>query len=64
MLSSKIPKKDLGSHVSKTGVDLHEIVRIMLDHTSKQRLMHGHVGKRAKGMHRSKESQTGGTKQA
>ena len=33
-----------------------------MDDTSKQRLMHEHVGKRAKRMHRSKESQTGGTK--
>jgi len=64
VLLSKIPKKDSGSHVSKTGVDPHEIVRIMLDDTRKQRLMHEHVAKRAKGMHRSKESETGCTKQA
>ena len=35
-----------------------------MDNTSKQGLMHEHVGKRAKRVHRSKESQTGGTKQA
>ena len=36
MPSSKIPKRDSGSHVSKTGVNPHEIVGIRLDDTSKQ----------------------------
>ena len=45
------------------GVNPHKIVGIRLDDISKQGLMHKHVGKRAK-MQRSKESQTGGTKQA
>ena len=62
--SSKIPKRDSGSRVLKTGVNQHEMVGIRLDGTSKQRLMHKHVGKNAKRMHRSKESQMGGTKQA
>ena len=62
--SSEIPKRDSGSHVSKSGLNPHKIVRIMLDDTSKQRLMHEYVGKHAKRMHRSKESQTGGVKQA
>jgi len=35
-----------------------------MDDKRKQRLMHKHVGKCAKRMHRSKESQTGGTKKA
>jgi len=61
--SSKIPKRDSGSHVSKTGVNPHEIVGIRLDDTSKQGLMHEHIGKHAK-MQRSKESQIGGIKQA
>ena len=61
--SSKIPKWDLGSRVLKMGVNLHEIVRIRLDDTSKQGLMHELVGKRAK-MKRSKGSLMGGTKQA
>ena len=64
MPSSKIPKRDFGSGVTKTGVNPHEIVRIRLDDISKQRLMHEHVGKHAKRMHISKESQTGGIKQA
>ena len=51
------------SCVSKTGVNSHEIVGIRIDDTSKQELMHEHLGKRAK-MQRSKESQTSGTKQA
>jgi len=49
--SSKIPKRDFGSHVSKTSVNSHKIVGIRLDDTSKQRLKHEHVGKRAKIMH-------------
>ena len=61
--SSKIPTRDLGSFVSKKGVNPHGIVRIKLDDTSKQRLMHEHVGKRTR-MQKSKESQTCGTKQA
>ena len=64
MPSSEIPKRDSGSHVSKSGLNPHKIVGIMLDDTSKQRLMHEYVGKHAKRMHRSKESQTGGIKQA
>ena len=48
MPSCKIRKRDLGSRVSKMGVNLHKIVGIRLDDTSKQRIMHGHVGKRAK----------------
>ena len=35
--SSKIPKRQLGSCVSKTGVNLHEIVGIRLDDTSKHK---------------------------
>ena len=35
MPSSKIPKKDLGSYVSKMGVNSYEIVGIRLDDTSK-----------------------------
>ena len=46
------------------GVNPHEIVGVRLDDTSKQRLMHEHVSKCEKIMHRSKESQMGGTKQA
>ena len=63
VLSKKIPIRDSGSRVSKMGVNPHKIVGIRLDDISKQGLMHKHVGKRAK-MQRSKESQTGGTKQA
>ena len=63
MPSSKIPKRDSRSFVSKTGVNSHEITGIRLDNTSKQGLIHEHVGKHAK-MQRSKESQTGGIKQA
>ena len=59
MPSKKIPIRDSGSHVSKIGVNLHEIVGIRLDVTSKQGLMHEHVGKRAK-KQRSKEIQIGG----
>ena len=62
MPSIKIPKRDSRSCVSKTSVNSHKIIEIRLDNTSKQGLMHEHVGKRAK-MQRSKESQTGGTKQ-
>ena len=58
MPSSKIPKRDLGSRVSKMGVNLHKIMRIRLDDTSKQGLMHEYIDKRAK-MKRNKESQTG-----
>ena len=61
MPSNKIPKSNSRSHVSKTGVNPHEIVGIRLDDTSKQGLIHGHVGKRAK-MQRSKESQMSVTK--
>ena len=61
MPSNKIPKNNLRSRVSKTGVNPYEMVGIRLDDTSKQGLMHGHVGKRAK-MQRSKECQTSGTK--
>ena len=53
--SNKIPIRDSGFRVSKTGVNLHEIVGIRLDDTSKQGLMHEHVGKRAK-MQRCKEA--------
>ena len=63
MPSNKISEKDLGSHVLKTSVDPDEIVGIRLDDTSKQGLKHEHVGECAK-MQRSKESQTGDTKQA
>ena len=63
MSSSKIPKWDSGSRVSKMGVNPHEIVRIRLDDTSKQGLMHELVGKCAK-MQRSKGSLMCGTKQA
>ena len=48
MPSNKIPIRDSGSHVSKIGVNSHEIVGIRLDVTSKQGLMHEHVGKHAK----------------
>ena len=61
--SSKIPKQDSGSCVSKMGVNPHEIVKIRLDDKGKQGLIHEYVGKRAK-MQRSKGSQMGGTKQA
>ena len=47
--------KDLGSRVSKTGVNLHEIAGIRLDDTSKQGLMHEYIDKSAK-MQRNKES--------
>ena len=47
MPSSKILKRDLGSCVSKMVFNPHEKVGIRLDDTSKQRLMHGHVGKHA-----------------
>ena len=40
------------------GVNLHKIVGIRLDDTSKQGLMHEYIDKRAK-MQRNKESQTG-----
>jgi len=60
--SSKIPTRDSGSHVSKMGVNQHDIVGIRLDDTSKQRLMHEYVSKHAK-MQRSKERQTSGIKQ-
>ena len=63
MPSNKIPIRDSGSRVSKTGVNSHEIVGIRIDDTSKQGLTHEHVGKHAK-MQKSKESQMGGTKQA
>ena len=56
VLSRKIPKRDLGSRVSKMSVNPYEIVGIRLDDTSKQRLKHEHVGKHAKIMHRSEES--------
>ena len=46
--SNKIPIRDSGSRVSKTGVNLYEIVGIRLDDTSKQGLMHEYVGKHAK----------------
>ena len=36
MPSSKVPKRDLGSRVSRTGVNLHEIVGTKLDDTNKQ----------------------------
>ena len=63
MSSNKIPIRDSRTRVSKTSVNPHEIVGIRLDDTSKQGLMHEQVGERVK-MQRSKESQTGGTKQA
>ena len=37
MLSSKIPKRDSGSRVSKTSMNPHEIVGIRLDDTSKHK---------------------------
>ena len=51
---------------TNVGLDRVSIVPLdwSMDGTSKQRLMHEHVGKHAKRMHRSKESQTGGTNQA
>ena len=60
MQSSKVPKRDSGSRVSRAGVDAHEIVGIRLDDTNKntQRRMHEHIGKCAK-TQRNKESQTG-----
>ena len=61
--SSKISKRDPGCRVSKTGVNLHEIVGIRLDDISKQGLMHEHVGNRVK-IQRSKESSTCGIKQS
>ena len=48
MPSSKIPKRDSRSRVSKMGVNPHEIVGIKLDDTSKKGLMYEHVGKCAK----------------
>ena len=58
--SSKIPKRDSGSRVSRTGVNLHQILGIRLDDTKKhtQGHMYEHIGKCAK-MQRNKESQTG-----
>ena len=46
----KFLKMDLGSRVSRTSVNLHEIVGIRLDDINKhtQRHMHEHIGKRAK----------------
>ena len=41
-------KRDSGSRLSKTGVNLHEIIGIRLNDTSKQGLMCEHVGKHAK----------------
>ena len=55
MPSRKIPKRDLGSHVSKTGVNSYKILGIRLDDTSKQGLMQEHIDKRAK-MQRNKKS--------
>jgi len=46
--SSKISKRDSWCRVSKTGVNPYEIVGIRFDDTSKQGLMHEHVGKRVK----------------
>ena len=60
--SNKIPIRDSGSHVSKTGVNPHKIGGIRLNDTSKHRLVHEHVSKHAK-MQRSKESQIGGIAQ-
>ena len=61
MLSSKLwcPRR------TNVGLDRVFIVPLdwSMDDTSKQGLMHEHVSKRAK-MQKSKESQTGGTKQA
>ena len=48
MPSRKFPKRDSGSRLSKTGVNLHEIIGIRLNDTSKQGLMCEHVGKHAK----------------
>ena len=48
MPSNKILIRDLRSCVSKTGVNLHKIVGIMIDDTSKQGIMHEHLGKHAK----------------
>ena len=42
---NKTPKRDSGSCVSKMGVNLHEIIGIRLDDTSKQGPMHEHVSK-------------------
>ena len=51
---------------TNVGLDQVSIVPVdwSMDDISKQRLMYEHVGKHAKRMHKSKESQTGGTKQA
>ena len=47
---------------------MDEVSKVLLDWSmddaSKQRLTHEHVGKCAKRIHRSKESQMGGTNQA
>ena len=48
MPSKKILIRDSRSCVSKTGANLHKIVGIMVDDTSKQGIMHEHVGKHAK----------------
>ena len=48
MPSSKIPKRNSRSRVSKMGVNPYEIVGIRLDETNKQVLMHEHVDKHAK----------------
>ena len=60
MPSSKVSKRDSGSRVSRTGVNLHQILGIRLDDTKKhtQGHMYEHIGKCAK-MQRNKESQTG-----
>jgi len=46
--SSKIPKRNSRSRVSKMSVNPYEIVGIRLDETNKQALMHEHVDKHAK----------------
>jgi len=46
--SSKIPKGDSGSRISKTGMNPHELIGIRLGDISKQGLLHEHVGMRAK----------------
>ena len=62
---SKVPKKDLGPHVSSTGMNLHEFLGTKIDDTNKhtQRCMHEHIGKHAK-IQRNKESQTGWHKES
>ena len=48
MRSSKIPKGTWGLVYQRRVMNLYKLVGIRLDDISKQRLMHEHVGKRAK----------------